>query len=95
MLLFYLPAGCGFLFSSYEHLFISHFETWRLVAGYFFINMSRMHLSDAEAGVTPLFPKNGHCSVVSLLGALFVEQRWKSEAGGGAASSCTELRWRC
>ena len=25
----------------------------------------------------------------------FVEQRWKSEAGGGAASSCTELRWRC
>ena len=24
-----------------------------------------------------------------------MEQRWKSEAGGGAASSCMELRWRC
>ncbi|XP_073352128.1 steroid (22S)-hydroxylase-like [Aegilops tauschii subsp. strangulata] len=36
-----------------------------------------------------------HCGVVSLLGASFVDQRWKSEAGGGAASSFTELRWRC
>ena len=24
-----------------------------------------------------------------------MEQRWKSEEGGGAASSCTELRWSC
>ena len=36
-----------------------------------------------------------HGGVVSLLGASFVEQRWKSEAGGRAASSCTEFRWRC
>jgi hypothetical protein len=28
----------------------------------------------------------------SLLGALFVEQYWVEEAGGGSTSSCTELR---
>ena len=55
MLLLYLPAGCGFRSGSYERFVL--FLTLRLgdfVTGLFFNNMSRMHLSDAEAG-SPFF----------------------------------------
>ena len=60
MLLLCLPAGCGFGFELFRAfcLFLRTTLLDDFVTGFIFNNMSRMHLSDAEAGVNPLFEKN-------------------------------------